>query len=94
MFSASGPSSDTAGARFGCAHLIFGFFDLALTPGARQFGGERSMPRTADLRGYVDAFLGPDLDRRAPEISPLHADLSGLCPAVFVVGTDDALLAD
>jgi acetyl esterase/lipase len=85
---------DTAAARFACAHLIFGFFDLALTPGARRFGGERSIPRTADLHGYVDAFVGPDLDRRAPGVSPLYADLSGLCPAAFVVGTEDALLDD
>jgi acetyl esterase len=77
-----------------CTHLIFGFFDLALTPGARQFGGERSRPRTADLDGFVDAFLGADRDRRSPEVSPLHADLTGLCPAVFVVGTEDALLED
>ncbi|WP_166459814.1 alpha/beta hydrolase [Amycolatopsis pithecellobii] len=85
---------DLAGTRFVCAHLIFGFFDLALTPGARQFGAERSTPRTADLRGFVDAFIGSDRDRRSPEISPLYADLSKLCPAVFVVGTEDALLED
>lgn len=80
--------------RFAAAHFIFGFFDLALTPGAQQFGGVRSMPRTGDLRGFVDALLGPDFDRRSPEVSPLYAELSNLCPAVFVVGTDDALLED
>ncbi|QSE86731.1 alpha/beta hydrolase [Rhodococcus koreensis] len=76
------------------AHFIFGFFDLSLTPGARQFGSERSRPRTADLRGYVDAFVGPDRELDDPDISPLYADLSNLCPALFVVGTDDALLED
>jgi acetyl esterase/lipase len=85
---------DTAKARFACAHFIFGFFDLALTPGARQFGAERSRPRTSDLHGYVDAFIGPDRDRQSADVSPLYADLSDLCPAVFVVGTEDALLED
>lgn len=85
---------DTLGLRFAGAHFIFGFFDLALTPGAAQFGEERSVPRTADLRGMVDAFLAQNHDRRAPEVSPLYAELSGLCPALFIVGTDDALLED
>ncbi|HEY0939999.1 MAG TPA: alpha/beta hydrolase [Steroidobacter sp.] len=85
---------DTLKRRFIGAHFIFGFFDLALTPGARQFGEERSVPRTGDLRGFVDAFIGPDRDRRSPDVSPLYADLSSLCPALFVVGTEDALLDD
>jgi acetyl esterase/lipase len=29
-----------------------------------------------------------------PDISPLFADLKGLCPALFSVGTADALLDD
>jgi acetyl esterase/lipase len=29
-----------------------------------------------------------------PDISPLYADLKGLCPALFSVGTKDALLDD
>jgi acetyl esterase/lipase len=33
-------------------------------------------------------------DRRAPDISPLYADLKNLCPALFSVGTKDALLDD
>lgn len=80
--------------RFAGAHLIYGFFDLALTPGARLFGAERSTPRTADLRGFVDAFLGPDPDPQSPEVSPLYASLDTLCPAMFVIGTEDALLED
>ena len=33
-------------------------------------------------------------DRRRPDISPLYADLRGLPPARFVVGTQDPLLDD
>jgi acetyl esterase len=29
-----------------------------------------------------------------PDISPLYADLRNLCPALFTVGTKDALLDD
>ena len=37
---------------------------------------------------------GADLDaRRDPTVSPLYADLSGLPPARFIVGTRDALLS-
>jgi acetyl esterase len=85
---------DTAKGKFTCAQFDFGFFDLSLTPGSRQFGSERSRPRTADLRGYVDAFVGADHDLESPTVSPLYADLSNLCPAIFVVGTEDALLDD
>ena len=85
---------DTLNIRLAGAHFIYGFFDLALTPGAQQFGADRSTPRTADLHGFVDAFIGPDRDRRSPEVSPFYAGLAGLCPALFIVGTDDALLED
>ena len=35
-----------------------------------------------------------DTEKRTPDISPLYADLRGLCPALFTVGTRDALLDD
>ena len=33
-------------------------------------------------------------ERRDPDISPLYADLHGLPPALFTVGTDDHLVDD
>ena len=45
---------------------------------------------------FYDCFL-PDMDfeqRRRPDVSPIYADLSGLPPARFVVGTLDPLLDD
>jgi acetyl esterase/lipase len=82
---------------FKAANLVFGVFDLGLTPSARRFGNEqRLVLRTLDIEKFGEAFL-PGMsreDRRAPAISPLYADLRGLCPALFTVGTRDALLDD
>jgi acetyl esterase/lipase len=82
---------------FHAANLVFGVFDLGLTPSARAFGDERRLVlRTLDIDKFGEAFL-PGLSaesRRAPHISPLYADLKGLCPALFSVGTHDALLDD
>src|SRR3546814_18235652 len=50
--------------------------------------------RSTDLHGFVEAFIGPDRDRRSPDVSPFYADLAGACPALFLVGTEDALLED
>jgi acetyl esterase/lipase len=79
---------------FRAANLVFGAFDLAMTPSAQRFGEQRLILRTSDIVHFADAFLPGIGDRRAPEISPLYADLSGLCPALFTVGTKDALLDD
>ncbi len=76
------------------ANLVFGAFDLTMTPSQRQFGNIRLVLRTIDIEKFCDAFLPAQYDRRAPDISPLYADLSGLCPALFSVGTSDALLDD
>jgi acetyl esterase/lipase len=82
---------------FHAANLVFGVFDLGMTPSARQFGNElRLVLRTIDVEQFGECFLpgvGTE-DRRAPHISPLYADLRGLCPALFTIGTLDALLDD
>ena len=48
------------------------------------------------MEWFTRQFLpGVDAEgRRAPEISPLYADLTGLPPALFTVGTLDPLLDD
>lgn len=79
---------------FHAANLVFGAFDLGFTPSARRFGERRLILRTSDMEHFVDAFLPGVAERRAPALSPLYADLTGLCPALFTVGTNDALLDD
>jgi acetyl esterase len=81
---------------FKAANLVFGVFDLGMTPSARAFGDEQLVLRTIDIHKFGDAFLPglSDEQKRSPELSPLYADLRGLCPALFTIGTKDALLDD
>jgi acetyl esterase/lipase len=82
--------------RFLGANLIFGAYDLSRTPSQRGVG---IAPGTDILDGtgiVLDLFL-PGMtpeDRRAPDVSPLYADLAGMPPALFSVGTTDHLLDD
>ncbi len=76
------------------ANLVYGAYDLSMTPSQRQFGDTRLVLRTSDMRQFYNAFMPDIADRRVPDISPLYADLKGLCPALFSVGTKDALLDD
>jgi acetyl esterase len=76
------------------ANLVYGCFDMTMTPSMRQFGETRLVLRTMDTRQFANAFLPAVADWRVPDISPLYADLKGLCPALFSVGTKDGLLDD
>ena len=80
--------------RFRGANIVYGAFDLSMTPSQLQFGNTRLVLRTIDMQQFYNAFLPTTMDRRAPDISPLYADLRNLCPALFSVGTRDALLDD
>ena len=82
-------------AGFRGANLVYGAFDLSMTPSQRAFGNARRLVlRTIDIEKFSEAFLEGGFDRRDPDISPLYADLKGFCPALFSVGTEDALLDD
>jgi acetyl esterase/lipase len=76
------------------ANIVYGAFDLSLTPSQRQFGNTRLVLRTIDMQQFYNAFLPTVTERHDPDISPLYADLKGLCPALFSVGTKDPLLDD
>jgi acetyl esterase/lipase len=81
---------------FRAAHLLFGPYDLSMTPSQRSFGSQPLLSNTDTLRGSYELFT-PGLDaerRRDPEVSPLFADPAGLPPARIVVGTEDPLLDD
>lgn len=79
---------------FHAANLTAGCYDLALTPSARAWGADRLVLNTRDITMFVAHFLSAGGSRSDPDISPIHADLSGLPPALFSVGTLDPLLDD
>jgi len=84
---------DRHGVRLCGASLLFGWYDLALTPSARAWETRELVLSTPFLRAMARDYV--EADRLThPEISPLHADLVGLGSAQFTVGTLDPLLDD
>lgn len=79
---------------FAGAALFAGCYDLALTPSAANWGTEKLILTTRDIRMFVQNFLSAGGDVQAADVSPLRGDLAGLPPALFSVGTRDALLDD
>ena len=79
---------------FAGAALEAGCYDLRLTPSARSWGAEKLVLNTRDIRMFVGHYVPADQDLETPDISPLLGDLSGMPPALFTVGTRDALLDD
>jgi acetyl esterase len=78
--------------KFRAANMLFGFFDLSLTPSVRAASGTHFVDR-ANIAQFAEAFAG-DFDLRDPTVSPLYGDLRGLPPALFTVGSIDPLLDD
>jgi acetyl esterase/lipase len=81
---------------FGAAVFQYGAFDLSKTPSQRLWGERNLVLSGPIIDWFGDQFL-PHHDReqrRDPDISPLFADLSEMPPAMFTVGTQDALLDD
>jgi acetyl esterase/lipase len=79
----------------GCI-FVQGVFDLSGTPSARSAGPEALLFDGPNLTRDLGR-LTPDRDeaaRRRPDISPLYANLSGLPPALFVLGEIDPFRDD
>jgi acetyl esterase len=84
-----------AARRVRAAHLVVGNYDFSMTPSQRQSTDALflSPARQRDTRRA--AFPGLDGEQlRDRSISPLYADLKGLPPAIFSVGTQDSVLDD
>jgi acetyl esterase/lipase len=78
---------------FAAANLTFGVFDLSMTPSARRWGERNLIINTPAMEWFNEQYV-PAARRRDPDVSPLYADLRGLPPALFTVGTLDPLLDD
>lgn len=77
---------------FRAANLLFGCYDLSLSPSVRSAVDAPFVNRAA-MEQFAATF-GGGIDLRNPAISPLYADLHGLPPALFTVGSVDPLLDD
>ncbi len=75
------------------ANLVYGVYDLGMTPSQRSWGERNLVLNTSIMDWFYDQFVPKDI-RRRPEVSPLYAELSGLARALFTVGTLDPLLDD
>jgi acetyl esterase/lipase len=81
--------------RFVGANLLFGAYDLGMTPSQRSSPTAIGIPTPVIEQCYAHALPGLDAeDRRDPSWSPLYADLEDLVPALLTVGTLDPLLDD
>ena len=78
---------------FLAADLVFGVFDLSMTP-SQKAGVESAVIPTATMDWFYGHFVPDPAMRKDPDVSPLYADLRGLPPALFTVGTYDPLLDD
>jgi len=68
--------------------------DMEATGESMTSRSERDVLVNAEtIKGMADAFLQGQ-DARDPLASPLHGDLSGLCPLYIQVGDDETLLDD
>lgn len=79
-------------------NLVFGVFDWGLSPSQRGMRASTGadMLTTDGIEMFGECYLpGTTLEeRRRPEVSPVFADLHGLPPALFSVGSADHLLDD
>jgi acetyl esterase/lipase len=86
------------GIAFAGANLVYGVFDMAQTPSAARWGDRNLIISGPIMRWFGDQLLPPGrtehLDLRDPDLSPLYANVEGLCPALFTCGTLDPLIDD
>lgn len=78
---------------FSAAVFMAGAFDMSGTPSTKNFHTKLVLT-TYDMQKFNEAFLQNNEDLQDPDVSPLYADLTGMPPAHFSVGTLDALLDD
>ena len=80
------------------ANLVFGCYDLSSTPSATGVGAspETDILKPDQMATFVEWFTPgwTTEQRRSPELSPMYAELSGMPPAFFTIGTADHLLDD
>lgn len=69
----------------------YGVYDLSMTPSMRNWGDEYLVLSTPVVAWFTDNLMNGATDAEA---SPLYAELAGMPPALFQVGTMDPLIDD
>lgn len=82
---------DRHGFAFSGANLVYGAYDLGGVPSHSQYDGRNLLLDGPSLEIALSMFIPEPAQRRNPDASPLYANLAGLCPALFTVGTLDPL---
>ena len=79
---------------FRAANLLYGVYDSSMTPSQKLLGARGLLIATSDIEKFSEAYLQGVTNARDPDISPLNADLTGMPPALFTIGTYDPMLDD
>jgi len=85
---------DEMGAPFRAAVLTFGVFSAIYNLPSMVAMRDRKLVLSGPIMDYFSSAYAPGRDLRHPYISPLFADLKGMPPAIFSVGTLDHLYSD
>lgn len=80
--------------RIAGAALLYGCFDLALTPSARDWGERALVLSTPIIRWFAANLLQDETPADSPRVSPLRASFAALPPALLLCGAADPLLDD
>ena len=78
--------------RFCGANFVYGLYDLSGVPSHRACDDRNVILNSANIDWFTDCFVPDATQRRDPDVSPLYADLRGVPPALFTVGTLDPLV--
>jgi len=79
---------------FRAANLSYGNFDTSMTPSQTLTPEKGLLVGKQSIQKFAEAYLPKETNPRDPDVSPLYANVKGLAPALFVVGTLDPLLDD
>ncbi len=81
-------------APFRAAVLTYGVFSAIYDLPSMKAMWDRNLVLSGPIMEYFSRAYAPGRDLRHPYISPLFADLKGMPPAIFSVGTLDHLYSD
>jgi len=79
---------------FRAANLSYGVYDSSMTPSQARSPEKGLLVGRKSIEKFTEAYLPKGVNPRDPDVSPLYADVKGLAPGLFTIGTLDPLLDD